>query len=304
MNINFQDIDYSYNKTPVLHNINFSVAAGLCCALIGHNGAGKTTLIKLLLGMLKPDAGTVTLCQHNPIGKQEKLIKSQIGFVPESVHFHPNYTGLEFMQYVAKLKAVTAADIQHKLELTNISFAQHKKIGEYSKGMKQRLGLAQAMLGNPKVLILDEPASGLDPDSRQILYRSLQAHAQAGNTVMFSSHALNDIELYIDHIILLNEGGVLMDCSIHEYRHALKQPVTIEIQTTDAQPSFYKALDQFGDIQAKQAKDSLIHINVPYSKKLAALAFITAADCVNDVRLLDASLETIYHQLLKKEANR
>ena len=166
--------------------------------------------------------------------------------------------------------------------------------------MKQRLGLAQAMLGNPSVLILDEPASGLDPDSRQILYRNLQAHAKAGNTVMFSSHALNDIESYIDHIILLNEGDVLMDCSIQEYRQSLKLPVTIEIQTNNANFDFYQSLKQYGEVDYK---DNVTHIKVSQRQKMAALAFISASNCVTDLRLIDASLETIYHELLKKTLN-
>lgn len=300
-NIDYKNINFSYGKLPILNDISFSVAQGQCCALIGHNGAGKTTLIKLLLGMIKPDAGSVSLCQFNPIGKKEKYIKRQIGFVPESINFQPNYTGLELMQYVAKLKKATAEDIQGKLKLTNIQFAQHKKIGEYSKGMKQRLGLAQAMLGNPKVLILDEPASGLDPDSRQILYRSLQAHAKAGNTVMFSSHALNDIESYIDHIILLNQGDVLMDCSIHEYRQSLKLPVTIEIQTNNADTAFYQTLKHYGEADYK---DDIVHIEVQHSQKMAALAFISASEYVTDLRLLDASLEKIYHELLINESKK
>ncbi len=272
--------------------------------MIGHNGAGKTTLIKLLLGMMRPSSGTVELCQFNPIGKHEKHIKKQIGFVPESINFQPNHTGLELMQYVAKLKSVSAEDIQIKMELTNIAFAQDKKIGTYSKGMKQRLGLAQAMLGDPRVLILDEPASGLDPDSRQILYQSLQEHARAGNTVLFSSHALNDIESYIDHIILLNKGSVLMDCSIAKYRQSLKLPVVIEIETSDAEASakreFFDQLKQFGELNYKE---SIAHLTVEYSHKLAALAFISGTQCVRDLRLLDASLEDIYHELLKKEGS-
>jgi Cu-processing system ATP-binding protein len=300
-NISYQNINFSYGKVPILHDVSFSVAPGQCCAMIGHNGAGKTTLIKLLLGMLKPAAGTVSLCQLNPIGKNEKEIKKQIGFVPESINFLPNYTGLQLMQYVAKLKSTTAEDIQQKLKLTNIQFAQNKKIGEYSKGMKQRLGLAQAMLADPKVLILDEPASGLDPDSRQILYRSLQAHAKAGNTVMFSSHALNDIESYIDHVILLNEGGVLMDCSIAEYRQSLKLPVTIEVQLAATDSAFMQGLQQFGQLNIHA---DIIHVKVAHERKLAALAYISNAACVTDLRLLDASLETIYHELLKKEHSR
>ena len=204
------------------------------------------------------------------------------------------------MQYVAKLKKTTADDIQEKLKLTNIQFAQNKKIGNYSKGMKQRLGLAQAMLGNPSVLVLDEPASGLDPDSRQILYRNLQAHAKAGNTVMFSSHALNDIESYIDHIILLNEGDVLMDCGIQEYRQSLKLPVTIEIQTNNANFDLYQSLKQYGEVDYK---DNVTHIKVSQRQKMAALAFISASNCVTDLRLIDASLETIYHELLKNTLN-
>jgi Cu-processing system ATP-binding protein len=293
----YQNIKFSYGKVSILNDISFSVGKGNCCALIGHNGAGKTTLIKLLLGTMKPNSGSVSLCQFNPIGNHEKQVKSQIGFVPESIHFQPNLTGLALMKYVAKLKKASFEDIQAKLKLTNIDFAQHKKISDYSKGMKQRLGLAQAMLGDPKVLILDEPASGLDPDSRQILYRSLQAHAKAGNTVMFSSHALNDIEAYIDHIILLNKGDVLMDCSIQKYRQSMKLPVTIEIQARDNDSQFLEELTQFGPVEQK---DGLIFVEVSYSKKLSALAFISAAVCVTDLRLMDASLEKIYHELLRQ----
>ena len=298
-NIRYQNVKYSYGKTAILHDVSFTVEPGMCCALIGHNGAGKTTLIKLLLGMIKPAAGAIELCQLNPIGKHEKRIKQQIGFVPETINFQPNYTGLELMQYVAKLKSATAQDIQNKLELTNIAFAQNKKIGAYSKGMKQRLGLAQAMLGDPKVLILDEPASGLDPDSRQILYRSLQAHAKAGNSVMFSSHALNDIEAYIDHVVLLNEGRVLMDCSITEYRQSLKLPISIEIETSQADDRFYETLKQFGELHYK---DNIAQLKVENSNKLPALAYISAKACVRDIRLLDANLEIIYHELLKNKA--
>lgn len=297
--ISYQNITFRYGESKIIQDVSFTVERGRCCALIGHNGAGKTTLIKLLLGMIKPSAGSVTLCQFNPIGAHEKHIKRQIGFVPESISFQPNDTGLELMQYVAKLKSASAQAIQEKMQLTNIAFAQDKKIGTYSKGMKQRLGLAQALLGDPKVLILDEPASGLDPDSRQILYRSLQTHAKTGNTVMFSSHALNDIESYIDHIILLNEGGVLMDCSIADYRQSLKLPVTIEIETRDAKDDFYQMLKQFGELEYE---GKLAQIKVEYSNKLSALAFISASECVHDLRLLDASLETIYHELLKNEA--
>jgi Cu-processing system ATP-binding protein len=293
----YQNIKFNYGKVPILNDISFAVGKGHCCALIGHNGAGKTTLIKLLLGTMKPNDGSVSLCQFNPMGKHEKQVKSQIGFVPESIHFQPNLTGLALMKYVAKLKKASNEDIQQKLKLTNIDFAQHKKIREYSKGMKQRLGLAQAMLGDPKVLILDEPASGLDPDSRQILYRSLQAHAKAGNTVMFSSHALNDIEAYIDHIVLLNKGDVLMDCSIQEYRQSLKLPVTIEIQTKEGDSLFLEELSRFGLVEQKEG---LCFVEVNHNQKLEALAFISAADCVTDLRLLDASLEKIYHELLRQ----
>ncbi len=295
--IDYKNIKFSYGKVPVLNDISFSVSPGDCCALIGHNGAGKTTLIKLLLGTMKPQSGSVSLCQFNPVGKHEKAAKRQIGFVPESVNFRPNFTGLGFMEYVAKLKNASKNDIQEKLKLTNIQFAQDKKISAYSKGMKQRLGLAQAMLGNPKVLILDEPASGLDPDSRQILYRALQAHAKAGNTVMFSSHALNDIESYIDHIVLLNKGDVLMDCSIQEYRKSLKLPVTIEIQTNHQDDVFEQNLSQYG---TADQKDGIIHLAVNNNQKMAALAYISATSCVTDLRLIDASLEQIYHELLRQ----
>ncbi len=302
ININYKNVFYNYGKTKVLKDISFNVKQGECCALIGHNGTGKTTLIKLLLGLIKTNKGEIRLCQQNPVGKLGKQAKSHVGFVPEIINFQSNYTGLELMQYVAKLKSVNLNTIEEKMQQTNIEFAKNKKIAEYSKGMKQRLGLAQAMLGNPNVLILDEPASGLDPDSRMILYENLKKHTQRGNTVMFSSHALNDIEPYIDKVVLLNQGKVLIDSDIAEYKkQALEYPVTINIEVLEQASELIAKLSLLGKLEYKA---NIISLIVDSSKKLEAIAIISQDSSVVDMEILNVSLEKIYHKLLEKETKK
>lgn len=299
--IDFKNITFSIKKAQILNEVSFAVPKGSCCALIGHNGAGKTTLIKLLLGVLTPQVGSCTLLEPPIALRQNYRAKKHIGFVPENVQFLPNQTGREFMEFVANIKSVPKSRIEETLASVNILHAQDKKISAYSKGMRQRLGLAQAILGEPQVLLLDEPASGLDPDSRLILYDNLKKHAEKGNTVLFSSHALNDIEPYIDQIVLLNKGEVVINADIHAFLEKSQLPTVLTITTKEA---YTEVPTLFGGYQAKQVASNRFQISVGYVDKLAALAKFSTNQAVADIHLEKVSLEQVYYEFLNKDKDR
>lgn len=294
--IQFNNIHYAIHNRPILEGVSFSVEKGSCCALIGHNGAGKTTLIRLLLGMIAPQQGSATLLADNISLRHNHGYKRHIGFVPESIQFLSNQTGWQLMEFVANIKSVPKQQIEETLAKVNILHAKDNKIGEYSKGMRQRLGLAQAMLGEPQVLLLDEPASGLDPDSRLILYENLQNHAQQGNTVLFSSHALNDIEPYIDKVVLLNKGKLVIDAGMAEFLEKSQLPEILTITTKknhDTLPSL------FTDFNTQQVGKNRFQVSVAYADKLLALSRFSNEAEVADINLEKASLEKIYYEFLK-----
>lgn len=296
--IDFTNISFAIKQAQILKEVSFSVPKGNCCALIGHNGAGKTTLIKLLLGMLSPQVGSCTILEQSVSLKKNYQAKKHIGFVPENVQFLPNQTGREFMEFVANIKSVPKSVIEETLASVNILHAQDKKISAYSKGMRQRLGLAQAILGEPQVLLLDEPASGLDPDSRLILYDNLKKHAEKGNTVLFSSHALNDIEPYIDQIVLLNKGEVVINSEINAFLEKSQLPTILTITTKQAHATPPAV---FANFAAKQVASNRFQISVAYHDKLKALAHFSGSEEVADINLEKVSLEQVYYEFLNKE---
>jgi Cu-processing system ATP-binding protein len=157
-----------YGSQFAVRAVDLSLRAGECVALVGHNGAGKSSLIKMMLGLTTPTEGAVRLLGENPAGAAAAHLRRAVGFLPENVAFHPSMTGRETLDFYARLKGEPTARNPGLLERVGLDgAAARKRVGAYSKGMRQRLGLAQALLGRPRVLFLDEPTTGLDPALRQ-----------------------------------------------------------------------------------------------------------------------------------------
>ena len=217
-----------YGAQLAVHRVDMSLRAGERVALVGHNGAGKSTLIKLMLGLVRPSEGRIEVLGEDPAHCAAKA-RTRIGYLPENLVLQPSMTGEELMAFYARLKGQPVAHNRAILERVGIAEAAPRRIGTYSKGMRQRIGLAQALIGMPQVLLLDEPTSGLDPALRQSFYEIVADLAKGGATVLISSHALAELEGQSDRVVVMNEGRKVADGTIGELRHFAECPVRIRI---------------------------------------------------------------------------
>ncbi len=210
MNIEFRNLSKKYHHKYALNNFSVVLQNGVY-GLLGTNGAGKTTLLNLFMGILKPDGGEIYVDGKN-VRELGRRFLDNIGYLPQSLEFYRNFTGLEFLRYMCVLKNIPAKvgkeRIFELLEMVNLTGAEKKKIGELSGGMRQRLGIAQAMLNNPGILILDEPTAGLDPRER-IRFRNLISRFSQERIVILATHIVSDVEFIANHILLLKEGKLV-----------------------------------------------------------------------------------------------
>jgi ABC-2 type transport system ATP-binding protein len=199
-------------KIPTLKDCSLQIYEGETFGLLGQNGAGKTTLLKILLGIIRPTAGRGLLL-GKPLG--DRSVKQRVGYLPENPYFYDYLTGREFLQYAAGLFQIPA-DVQRKripelIDLVGLSraAAEKKQLRQYSKGMLQRVGMAQALVNDPEVVFLDEPMSGLDPLGRYQIREIIQLLKDQGKTIFFNSHVLSDVEKVCDRIAILSEGELI-----------------------------------------------------------------------------------------------
>jgi Cu-processing system ATP-binding protein len=207
-----------YGQQIAVDAVDLTLRAGECVGLVGHNGAGKSTLIKMMLGLVRPTSGSVQVLGEDPSAGAAARARRELGYLPENVALHPSLTGAETLSFYARLKGQPVAQNGALLERVGIAAAADRRVGTYSKGMRQRLGLAQALLGNPRALLLDEPTSGLDPALRQHFYEIIRDLRRDGAMVLLSSHALAELEGQVDRVVVMNRGKKVADGGIAELR--------------------------------------------------------------------------------------
>lgn len=197
-------------KRQVLKDINFSINKGEICGFVGRNGAGKTTLIKIITGMLSPDKGEIIICEKNLKNQREQALKN-IGAVVETPEMYEYMTGRQNLNYVASvLENVTKNEVEDVIKFSNLGNKIDEKVKKYSLGMKQRLGLAQALMGNISLLILDEPTNGLDPMGVVELKKTINTLVEEkGVTVFISSHILSEIENICTKVVFIDDGKII-----------------------------------------------------------------------------------------------
>lgn len=197
------------NKTAV-DNVDLTLTPGVI-GLVGSNGAGKSTLMRMMCGILKPDKGNISL---DGLDVSEEKYRDILGYLPQDFGYYPEFTALDFLLYISALKGIENKEAKKKsnelLELVGLKDVSNKKIKTFSGGMKQRLGIAQAILNEPKIIIFDEPTAGLDPKER-VRFRNMIKELGKDNIVLLSTHIISDIEKIADRILVIKEGKIIFD---------------------------------------------------------------------------------------------
>ncbi len=210
MRLTIHNLTKRYGSNLALDDLNLELNHGIY-ALIGPNGAGKTTMINILVGLLSPTGGEI-LYNEKPISDCQQEYLSKIGYLPQNPSFYKNFTAQEFLRYMCILKDIPKKEVNRivdeLLESVNLIEEKNKKIGAFSGGMRQRIGIAQALINNPELLVLDEPTSGLDPKER-MRFRNILSKLSRDRIIIFATHIVSDIENLADFIILLKQGKLV-----------------------------------------------------------------------------------------------
>ncbi|WP_169566468.1 nitrous oxide reductase accessory protein NosL [Sneathiella limimaris] len=287
-------ISKNFGDLKALQDVTLTLNRGECLALVGHNGAGKSTLIKILLGLISPTRGMVHVMGADVQKRHFKKSRQHIGFLPEQILFQKNMTGREVLLFYAKLKDAPQAQVNELFEKFELEAAADYRISTYSKGMRQKLGLAQALLGEPEFLILDEPTSGLDPMARQKIYHILGEEKQKGTSILISSHVLTEIDDRVDRAVILNSGRVVGDGTMAGLTQQLAVHSKIVIEATP------EACDQIKtvfahDLNVQRTTQRHLVIHCEQARKIPILNSIYALGIqLNDIRITDPSLEEIF----------
>lgn len=209
MSIEVNNISKSYGNQKALDNISFSIKKGEIVGFLGPNGAGKSTLMKIITTFIQADSGT-TIVNGFDVNSNPKAVQLSIGYLPEHNPLYLDLYVREYLAFNAAVYKVAKSRIEEVIQLTGLSAESHKKIGQLSKGFRQRVGLANALLHNPDVLILDEPTTGLDPN-QLIEIRNLIKNAGANKTIFLSTHIMQEVEAICDRVIIINNGKIVAD---------------------------------------------------------------------------------------------
>jgi ABC-2 type transport system ATP-binding protein len=293
-----------YGQVIGLNDVSVTVPRGIT-GLLGPNGAGKSTFMKLITGQLKPSKGSIRVLGE-PIWGNPKLF-FRIGFCPEQDAFYDRMTGLEWVTALVRLNGYSEAQAteaaKEALDKVELMAAADKKIGAYSKGMRQRVKLAQALVHDPELLILDEPLTGMDPLMRRKTIRLIKDWARAGKSILVSSHILHEIEAMTSNILLINNGRILAEGNVHQIRDLIDEhPHTVYIRAGDPRALARRFLADDDVLSLKFEEGAIIvQTSKPdvFYTRLTALAASGEAGHVDEVASPDDNLAAVFQYLVK-----
>jgi ABC-2 type transport system ATP-binding protein len=238
----------TYGGKHAVNELSFTAPAGKVTGFLGPNGAGKTTTFRCMLGLAAPTSGAALIDGH--VYRELASPRRHVGAVLESPGFHPARTGRNHLRVIARAAGIEAARISPLLELVGLDSAADRRVGGYSLGMRQRLGIAAAMLGDPRVMVLDEPANGLDPQGVSWVRQLMRVWADAGRTVVVSSHLLAEVAQVVDRVVIIRDGTLVTETDIADLA---TNRVTLRVDRTDPMLSALRAAGVDHDLLADGA---------------------------------------------------
>ncbi|MGV3042057.1 ABC transporter ATP-binding protein [Staphylococcus rostri] len=263
--IETQNVSKQFGNFQAVQNLNIQIPEGLICGFLGPNGSGKTTTIRMLLGLAKPTAGQVKLFDMKLENHKQEIL-NQVGALVDSPSFYDHLTGYENLKIMQYIHHNNAEEIENVLSIVELTYAAQKKVKDYSLGMKQRLGIAIALMNNPKLIILDEPTNGLDPSGikkmRELLMKLVR---EKGISIIVSSHNLFEIEQMCSYVCLINKGQLLfqgdMQTLLDEYKQDSVYFVTDNNEKSVALLDTFPTSIEDGRLHVKAQRQDIPHIN-------------------------------------------
>ena len=284
-----------YGGLHAVDGVDLTVQKGEIFGLIGHNGAGKSTLFKMMLGLIAPTTGEILIDGASVQGKDFRAARRHIGYLPENVVLYDNLSGLETLRFFAKLKGAPSAQCEPILARVGLSHAGQRPLREYSKGMRQRLGFAQALLGSPRVLFLDEPSNGLDPQAIRDFYATLRSLRETGVTIIITSHILAELQERVDRLAIMANGKIQALGSVQALRDQMHMPLGVTERLAPQNAAF--ALEKVSTLKGVRGKatEQGLRLSCPRDAKMALLGVLASlGGRILDVEMQEPSLEDVF----------
>lgn len=293
----------SYGSVDAVGGVSLDVKAGEVVAVVGPNGAGKSTLFKLILGLIQPTAGRISVLGRKLDSSSFDGVRKSVGFLPEQVLFQGSMTGRETLLFYTRLKGESCDQIDSLFETVDLVEAADRRVATYSKGMRQRLGLAQALIGTPKILLLDEPTSGLDPASRQNFYDIVEKRRKQGAAILLSSHALTELEARTNRLAILSRGRLVADGSIEALKARLALSSKIKVKAAPDQ--MQQLRDQFSNrFEPHYFVNGVAVLSCLQTEKLSLLKGLMESDiAIDGIEIIEPSLEQVFSAFTNGEWN-
>lgn len=284
-----------FGETHAVDGVDLTVQTGELFGLIGHNGAGKTTLFKMMLGLLPATRGEIRIDGQPVRGEAFRQVRRSIGYLPESLALYDNLSGLEIMLFFARLKAADSRSCLPLLEKVGLADAARRRVRGYSKGMRQRLGFAQALLGSPRLLFLDEPTNGLDPQGIREFYQILRELREQGVTAILTSHILAEIQLRVDRLALMRTGKIQALGTVHSLREELNLPLDFQLTLRPGAEEVLRQALANQPAASVQFNGETVHVRCPRERKMTMLNALAALDSILlDLQIREPSLEDVF----------
>jgi Cu-processing system ATP-binding protein len=284
-----------YGAIEAVNGVDLAIEKGEVFGLIGHNGAGKSTLFKMMLGLIPVTSGEIHIDGSPVRGEKFRQVRRHLGYLPENVVLYDNLSGLETLELFASLKGVPRNACGPTLERVGLAHAGNRRVKAYSKGMRQRLGFAQALLGDPKLLFLDEPTNGLDPEGIRDFYRILREQQQRGVTIILTSHILSEIQERVDRLAIMKTGKIQALGTVASLREEMNLPLWFELRVaSEAHDAVRSALAHL-DIGTTDTDGDRIVVHCPRATKMAVLEALSGLDGrISDLYIREPSLEDVF----------